>query len=324
MSLNIPDSPAPNGYQTRPAEYTAAIEKAHALFKEQLADTSGWEELPDKEDVKLARKATSDDPYDIPLVKGTSIVEATTPQQVLASIQLPGIRKKWDARFESGSAIARYGVHSYEFYSVMKSPSYFIWARDIVGVQENFYADDLSNISVLQVSVTDDENLPEAGSYQKSRTRATVDVSGWQIKQVGDDVELTYIVKVHLNGAIPTSVVSTIAAETPLCVARVRDVHYTLGFHPYDVEHKAQSKTVHVVQFFEDDKDERTWTGVYVGGGVDEKIKLAYDGKRMYAGGVSVNVTGAGAGDVTATPDESAHTVTIDVTAAAKDKEFKV
>lgn len=322
MSLNIPDSPAPNGYQTRPAEYTAAIEKAYKLFQEQLADTASWEELPDKEDVKLARKATSDDPYDIPLVKGTSIVEATTPAQVLASIQLPGIRKKWDPRFESGHAIARYGIRSYEFYSVMKSPSYFIWARDIVGVQENFHEED--SISVIQVSVDDDDNLPEAGSYQKSRTRATVDISGWHIKKVGDDVELTYIVKVHLNGSIPTSVVSTIANETPLCVARVRDVHYTLGFHPYDLDHNDKSTLVHVLQEFEDDNNERKWTGYYIGGDSDEQVKLAYDGKRMYASGVNVSVTGAAAEHVKATPDETNHIVTLDVSATAKDKEFQV
>lgn len=275
--------------------------------------------------MSLSRKLTSDDPYDIPLVKGTSTIENTTPQQVLASIQLPGIRKKWDPRFESGDAIARYNIHSYEFYSVMKSPSYFIWARDIVGVQENIHNADSSEISIIQVSVPDEENLPEAGSYAKSRTRATVDLSGWSIKKKGEsDVELTYIVKVHLNGSIPTSVVSTIANETPLCVARVRDVHYTLGFHPYDADQHTTTKTTHVVQFFEDDHGERQWTGVYRGGDADETIELKYDSKRMYAGGVQVTVDGEGKDDVDVNTDEEKASVKIHVKKAADGKEFKV
>lgn len=97
MSLTIPTSPATadGQYQSRPAEYTAAVEKALAMFKEHMAEESAWEDLPEKEDVKLARKATSDDPYDIPLVKGVTTVENATPSEVLATIQLPGLRKKW-------------------------------------------------------------------------------------------------------------------------------------------------------------------------------------------------------------------------------------
>lgn len=97
MSLNIPASPATadGQYQSRPAEYSSAVEKALGLFKEHMADESSWEELPEKDDVKLARKATSEDPYDIPLVKGVTTVENATPSEVLATIQLPGLRKKW-------------------------------------------------------------------------------------------------------------------------------------------------------------------------------------------------------------------------------------
>lgn len=327
MSLNIPSNPAPNGYHSRPQEYSDAIQKALALFKEHSADESSWEVLPEKDEVKLAKKATSDDPYDIPLVKGTTIVENTTPVKVLATIQLPGLRKKWDPRFDAGHAIARYSANSYEFYSLMKSPSYFVWARDIAGVQENIYNDDGKKIIVIQTSVKDEDNLPEAGSYAKSRTRATVDVSAWQITQKGDDVELTYLVKVHLNGSIPTSVVSMIANETPMCAARVRDTHYTIGYHPYDLHsYNGGSKDANatsVTQVFEDDKNEKTWTGSYIGAEA-EQFEIAYDGQRMYSGGVDVSVEGEGASDVTAQVDESKSVVVVDVKDGAKGKNFQM
>lgn len=82
----------------------------------------------------------------------------------------------------------------------MKSPSYFIWARDICGIQENRTSADGSLITVLQTSVDNEEFIPDAGSYAKSRTRATVELSGWKFEKKGEDTELTYIVKIFLNG----------------------------------------------------------------------------------------------------------------------------
>lgn len=328
MSLNIPDSPATaNGeYHIRPQDYTQAIEKARALFQQQIIDDASWEELPEKEDVKLARNSSSDDPHDIPLVKAVTTIENTTPARVLATIQLPGLRKKWDPRFEEGHVIARYGPNSYEFYSVMKSPSYFIWARDIVGVQENVYAHDGSEITVIQTSVTDEDNLPEAGSYAKSRTRATVDVSAWRIAKKGDDVELTYVVKVHLNGAIPTSVVSIIANETPMCCAKVRDVHYTLGYHPYELNSHnggaSDSKTTNITQTFFDDNDEHVWRSEYTATAGADQFQIAFDGKRMYSGGVDVAVEGEGASDVSVQVDKDKHVITVQVKEEAKGKHF--
>lgn len=51
-------------------------------------------------------------------------------------------------------------------------------------------------MTIIQVTVTDEDRLPEDGSYQKSRTRATVDLSAWTAKKVERGVELTYVVKV--------------------------------------------------------------------------------------------------------------------------------
>lgn len=78
-----------------------------------------------------------------------------------------------------------------------KSPSYFIWARDICAVQESWWTPEADSVTIIQVSVKDDERLPEDGSYQKSRTRATVELSAWQATKVEEGVKLTYVVKVR-------------------------------------------------------------------------------------------------------------------------------
>jgi hypothetical protein len=44
---------------------------------------------------------------------------------------------------------------------------------------------------------------------------------------------VTYIVKVSLNGAIPSAVTKMIAAETPLCAGRARDVFNKSGSVSY-------------------------------------------------------------------------------------------
>lgn len=77
-----------------------------------------------------------------------------------------------------------------------KSPSYFVWARDICAVQDSWWKDNGKSLTLVQVSVQDEENLPEDGSYQKSRTRATVDLSAWLAEKVDNGTKLTYLVKV--------------------------------------------------------------------------------------------------------------------------------
>ncbi len=100
--------------------------------------------------------------------------------------------------------------------------------------RKNVITDGGDRIQVFQTSVEADDFVDEAGSYSKSRTRATLEVSAWDIKKDGANTKLEYVVKIHLNGSLPTSVVSMVATETPMCVGRVRDVYYTNGHLPYD------------------------------------------------------------------------------------------
>ncbi|KAE8210701.1 hypothetical protein CF327_g5456 [Tilletia walkeri] len=332
MSLNIPDTQdiiTADGYFTRPAEFTAALEKAKTAFQAQLDDTDGWTSAGTREECDVFTK--TEDESGVPVVKGTALIEGATPEEVIATIQLPGMRRKWDVRFDGGFNIRRFDYTSYQFYSIAKTPSMFVWARDIGGVQDNILGDDASELRIIQTTVEDEEYLPDAGSYAVSRTRANLEYAGWQVKKQGDDVIATYIVKVHLNGSIPTSVAALVATETPLCVAKVRDTLYTTGFAPYQVTRDSAGKlrsfkSVNITQDFEDgdgseaSAGERKWTSYFMSKGAEE-IEIAYDSSRMYPDGVEASVDGDAA---TVSVDESANRVKISIAEGSEGKRFSV
>ena len=99
---------------------------------------------------------------------------------------------------------------------------WLVYPRDICGVQAN-YQTSPEELIVIQTSIEADALAP----VQSGKTRATLGVSGWQLLQQGSDLKVTYIVKVSLNGSIPSALVNMIATETPLCTGRARDVFNT-------------------------------------------------------------------------------------------------
>ncbi|KAJ1028543.1 hypothetical protein NDA16_001709 [Ustilago loliicola] len=331
MTFDIPSSTRQDSYLPIPPQYEEALQKAKAQFETQNdpSKESEWEDAGEREDVKLFKKTNPENAYDVPIVKGVTLVENATPSQVLAVIQQPGMRKKWDPRFDAANQLERYGPQKYLFYTYMKSPSYFVWARDIVGVQENIISDNGNRITVIQTSVDADQYIDEAGSYSKSRTRATLEVSAWVIVKQGNDTKLEYVVKIHLNGSLPTSVVSMVATETPMCVGRVRDVYYQTGHLPYDAAQdegdQPATKSILVYSEFEDgDGTEATsgqkrWTIWYHAQG-EETFKIRYDNQRLYP---TLNVAVEG-DHVKASVDKDAGLVTVEVGEEAKGKQFSL
>ncbi|SPO23307.1 uncharacterized protein UTRI_01985 [Ustilago trichophora] len=334
MTLDLPSPQRQDSYLPIPSEYAAALEKAKAQFAEQNdpSKESEWEDAGEREDVKLFKKTNPDNAYDVPIVKGVTIVENATPSQVLAVIQQPGMRKKWDPRFDAAAQLERYGPQQFLFYTYLKSPSYFVWARDIVGVQENTVHNNGERITVIQTSVDADQYVDEAGSYSKSRTRATLEVSAWDLVKQGNDTKLEYVVKIHLNGSLPTSVVSMVATETPMCVGRVRDIYYSAGHLPYDAaqeegEKSAAVSTLIYSEYEDGDGTEATsgekrWSVWYHANG-PETFKLKFDNQRLYPT-LNVAVEGDAKDHVTATVDQEAAVVTVEVKEGAKGKGFSL
>lgn len=333
MTLDLPNPHRQDSYLPIPAEYEEALKKARAQFEEQNdpAKESEWEDAGEREEVKLFKKTNPENAYDVPIVKGITTVENATPSQVLAVIQQPGMRKKWDPRFDDAAQLERYGPQKFLFYTYLKSPSYFVWARDIVGVQENTVSDNGDRITVIQTSVDADKYVDEAGSYSKSRTRATLEVSAWDLTKQGNDTKLEYIVKIHLNGSLPTSVVSMVATETPMCVGRVRDIYYSAGHLPYDAAQETGVKSDKSILIYSEYADgdgteatsgEKRWTIWYHATGEDT-IKLKFDNQRLYPS-LNVKVEGEAADHVTPTVDQAAGLVTVQISEAAKGKGFSL
>ncbi|PWY99076.1 Bet v1-like protein [Testicularia cyperi] len=333
MTLDLPDTTRQDGYLDIPQEYSQALEEATKKYQAENdpAKEDEWEFVGDREDVKLYKKVNPENAYDVPVVKGVTVVENATPSQVLSVIQQPGIRKKWDPRFDDATQLERYGPQCYLFYTWLKSPSYFVWARDIVGVQQNTIADDGSKITIVQTSVEADQYVDEAGSYSKSRTRATLEVSAWNLEKQGNDTKLEYVVKIHLNGSIPTSVVTMVATETPMCVGRVRDVYYTYGHLPYLAGQESGEKDGKTILIYSDFQDgdgteatsgEKRWSIWYLATG-EESLTIKYDNQRMHPT-LNAAIEGDASDQVTATVDSDAAQVKVQIPESAKGKKFSL
>lgn len=62
--------------------------------------------------------------------------------------------------------------------------------RDFIGTQAVFTGDD-GTTYIAQCSVPDDDKTPPLSG----KVRAWLTVGGWRLRPIGDDLELTYIVK---------------------------------------------------------------------------------------------------------------------------------
>ncbi|SGY31314.1 BQ5605_C002g01221 [Microbotryum silenes-dioicae] len=309
--------PAVSDYPTD-SPFEAELEAAHKLFLEELASTEGWEDFGETNEVQLHRKADPDDAYAVPTVRGECVVKDCTSDDFLSILQLPGLRKRWDLRFDSGIMVRRFNRFTYEFYTTMLGMGWIVWPRDIIGIQKNYKSLELNQeVVVVQASVTDDEHGPE----QSGKTRATVTVSGWQLLPQGSDLKVTYIVKISLNGSIPLAMVQKVAVEIPLCTGRARDIYYELGHAPYVIPHDGKEPSV--VFQTEHMSGPDSWGGVgpleyrcAFTTSADGIFDIKTDVKKFYKDGVEAAIEGDGGAEVSV--DDATGLVTVKCTEAGK------
>ncbi|GAA5965486.1 hypothetical protein JCM3765_003301 [Sporobolomyces pararoseus] len=325
MSIQRPLRPAVSDYPNTSA-HAQELETAKQLFEKELGSPeSEWEDQGEREGVKLWKKIDPENPYAVPTVKGETVVEGVSSDAFLGGvIQLPGMRKLWDQRFIDGFQISRYSRTSYCFYSEMKGMGWLVYPRDIVGVQKNYGGDEENGErTIIQTSVEENELAPE----QKGKTRATLKVSGWRLVPEGDDLRVTYIVNIALNGSIPYAMVSMLATETPLCCGRSRDVYYEHGYAPFIrlAPPSQEPSIIFQTESFSDppasvdETHPREYRCVLTTGArTGESFEIEYDTKRMYKEGIKVETEGDGVeveddgkGRVKVTTEKSGEEVTI-------------
>lgn len=162
--------------------------------------------------------------------------------------------------------------------------------RDISGIQKNYVLDD-GSCMIVQTSV-ETNDIPEL----RHTKRANLGLSGFLFKPEGPNTRVVYIFQIDLRGSIPSQVVSMVAAETPLCIGRARDLFYERGYAPYvrhDGSHEPavvfQTETVNL-----DTKSREYRCTVTTGPKTGDHFEIAYDAQRMYRqeGGVEVSVEG--------------------------------
>lgn len=312
-------------YQPNTASpYSAELEAARKLFDAQIDDQTGWEPVGDKDDVHMEKKTLGGqgEASGIPLVRGTCTIENATTDQIVPIIQSPGIRKKWDPRFDTAWILRRFSASSYEFYSLGNSPpgmSWIINPRDLSGIHQSYVGGNKDGglgenkeVILIQSGVVDNERAPE----QRGRTRMKLTLSGWRLTPQGQDVRITYLCKVHLGGAIPEKMVATVIQDLPVCAGKVRNTYYEYGYPPYLVtsESAGEPQVIQQTEFFHFGsskngehvplKNDKHWH-LHFTGKAGARFEIKYDHTRMYAqeGGVHHVIKGDGKDGVTAVDD---------------------
>jgi len=328
-----------------PNPYEADLQTAFELLQREIDETQGWEGREEKDDVILEKKLLPGAAAgDLPITRGTCIIEGITTDAIVPLIQAPGIRRKWDPRFQDAWILRRFSSAAYQFYSLGNSPPGMGWLispRDLSGAHQQYYegkkdeslAGQGKEIILIQVGIKDDERASE----QSGRTRMKLSLSGWRLRPQGDDVKVTYIVKVSLGGSIPKSAVATILKDLPTCAGKLRNTYYEFGYPPYIVQPSSLSAAAQSIQENEVFHFGPTKSGaheplpndkhghLYVTGKDGGDFEVRYDVKRMYnkEGGVHVTVRGEGKDGVT-TVDDGTGTVSVRVGQAADGKRFEI
>ncbi|GAA5834446.1 hypothetical protein JCM9279_004318 [Rhodotorula babjevae] len=283
MSSLIPERPAVPDYPTA-SPYQKELDVARAYFHEQLQSSDIEWDSQTKSDVELGAKKDAEDPSAPNTVRGVTLVKGVSPETFLFGvITSDRMRRLWDARLDSSGIVASYSPDEFTFYSTTKGFSFVVSGRDIVGASRIFEVGD--GYELVQTSV--DDLVPA----QKGKTRATLFLGGWKVEAVGSDTKVTYVVKVALNGSMPSAIVNKVATETPMCVGTARDTFHKHGFAPY-IRRSSLSPKDLVVQ------NQRNADDVYrltlSTRTVDAEVDVVFDREKLHKGGVSVSVEGEG------------------------------
>jgi len=297
-----PDRPAVPDYPTD--AHAAEIDRARKYIEDALAGNGDdWQDQGERDDVKLSRRLNPADPYAVPTVKGETLVEGATTDELISVIMLPGMRFQWDPRFEGGHMLRRFNMRRFSFYTCMKGMGWLVYQRTIVGVQAVIREEtNNAEIMIVQTSIDDDELAP-AEDY---KVRANLTAAAWILKPVDGGVQLTYIVSISLAGGIPATMTSMLATEIPTCAGRVRDVYYEKGYAPRIalVDPAHQSTTIFQTEKW--DAGSKTWTtNVTASSGEHGHFVIAADTKHGY----DVKLSGDAASGAKVEDDGKGHIV---------------
>ncbi|POY71368.1 hypothetical protein BMF94_5680 [Rhodotorula taiwanensis] len=313
-AIHEPELPAVEGYP-RNSPWSAEIDRVREHILAELATQDGWTDLGEKQGVKLAKKYREHDSNPVPIVRGETLVENVEPYAFLAGVcQPPGMRKLWDPRTEEGMMLQRYSRNEVLFYAITKGKRFIASPRDLAGIQKDYVEAD-GTCMIIQTSVNTDD-IPEQPHMQ----RATLDMSGWVFKPEGPHTRCYYIFQIALGGSIPSKLVSMVAAETPLCTGRARDLYYERGHAPYvrhDVKH--EPSIIFQSESFDPDLAKREYRcTVTTGSQIGETFEIAYDLDRMYRQERGVDVTVAGDSDAVQVQDDGEGTLRIKTVTAGR------
>lgn len=163
-------------------------------------------------------------------LKAVVKLENTTIDLVEETLRpIDTIDEKTDDQKRHGVALQRVlyendvGDHTSLIYTAMQSPAMLVSGRDFVVYRKFKKMDGLGTF--LCVSIDDDEELvPKSSNF----VRAVLFFEGYIGKQVGDDVELAYLVHSDPKGDIPAIVYNQVATNQGYSLKGIRRRVYSL------------------------------------------------------------------------------------------------
>ncbi|KAM0745897.1 Bet v1-like protein [Meredithblackwellia eburnea MCA 4105] len=283
----VPNYPQPNPYQEE-------LEKARQQVRKELATDEDYKDMGENAGVRIFKKYNPSDPDGLAIVKGSTVVKNVTTDAIVPCTQMVGMRKRWDPQYVGGFMLERYSTHVFSFWGAVRGFAGIVDPRDFTGVAEA-QGSGHGNREVLIVQTSTDTGYP----VPKGHIRATVMYSGWHFLPQGNDVKVTHILKLALNGKIPKNLVRALAKDIPACVGHARDVFYKVGHPPYAkfVEGQTDTEAIFQTTDISPDKDlEYFFTFTSRPGA---QFNLVYDAQKMYARGIDLSVRGRDTIDVT-------------------------
>ena len=171
----------------------------------------GWELTVDKRHIKVLRYCSKDEMSTSVLVRAYARIPKTSSSNVFYHIYDPNKRQSWDKNFSAISIVSGCGGGGQDaeeiLYCQLQAP-FGITPRDFLQYRKAAVVHD--SICILMRSA-EHENHPHLPGF----IRAESLISGYIIRQNGDDCDLFLMSQTDIKGLIPKWIVNMVAAKAP-------------------------------------------------------------------------------------------------------------
>ncbi|KAI9340943.1 hypothetical protein BDR26DRAFT_861095 [Obelidium mucronatum] len=172
------------------------------------------------------------------IVRGHGVIRGYSINEIFSVIRNSTCRKKWDARYESGTPLAVLNSDDVFSHTVQKG-SFPVSQRDFVvalTVRRPTRRELVYVTTSVKADTGDVPGVVVPADGESGRVRAQLDFAGWLLKETRYGVEVSYLVQADPKGSIPSSIVKMVQNNTPLAISSVSTFLEQEGPIPFVVQ----------------------------------------------------------------------------------------